>query len=104
MRTPYQPTIECIKLTSVLHALSDPTRLKIARSLYNNHEQCPSTYLEMNIAKSTLSHHLKVLRESGVLKVRIECKQHYYSLRKEDLDFLFPGLLEAIFQTDENLI
>ncbi|MGD8189735.1 ArsR/SmtB family transcription factor [Brevibacillus ginsengisoli] len=104
MRTPYQPTVNCIKLTCVLHALSDPTRLRIARSLYQDSEQCPSTFLEMNVAKSTLSHHIKVLRESGVIKVRIECKQHHYSLRKEDLNALFPGLLEVIFQIDEERI
>lgn len=103
MRTPYQPASSCIRLTSVLHALSDPVRLQIARSLYKNHEQYCATF-EVSVTKSTLSHHLKVLRDAGVIQVRVECKQHFYSLRSEDLDLLFPGLLNIIFQTDASLI
>ncbi|MGO0063829.1 ArsR/SmtB family transcription factor [Brevibacillus fluminis] len=103
MRTPFQPSIDSIKLTSVLHALSDPVRFKIAQCLYNKHELYCATF-QVNVAKSTLSHHIKVLRESGVIKVRIECKQHFYSLRTEDLEALFPGLLKVLFETDTDRI
>ncbi|AKO92820.1 ArsR/SmtB family transcription factor [Priestia filamentosa] len=101
MRTPYQPSRQDIKLPSVLHALSDPLRLKIVKGLSETTEQYCSPYLHLNVAKSTLSHHFKVLREAGVIKVRIEGTQHFYSLRTEDLEALFPGLLPSVLRADE---
>jgi DNA-binding transcriptional ArsR family regulator len=48
--------------------------------------------------KSTLSHHFKVLREAGVTHTRTEGTYNFISLRREDLDARFPGLLDAIIQ------
>ncbi|WP_028400356.1 ArsR/SmtB family transcription factor [Ectobacillus panaciterrae] len=104
MRTPYQPPISEIKLTSVLHALSDPTRLRIAKCLTKTKEQHCASYLNLNVSKSTLSHHIKVLREAGVIQVRIEGTQHFYSLRTEDLEALFPGLMPSILQAEEHMM
>jgi DNA-binding transcriptional ArsR family regulator len=50
------------------------------------------------VAKSTLSHHFKILRDAGVLHCRKEGTQHLNSLRRHDLDDRFPGLLNAILQ------
>lgn len=95
MKQPFHPNINDINLTSVLYALSDPTRLDIVTKLAKNKElSCNS--LALTIPKSTLSHHIKVLRESGLTNVRIEGTQHFYSLRNADLDVRFPGLLESI--------
>ncbi|MFG3658668.1 ArsR/SmtB family transcription factor [Streptomyces sp. NPDC047706] len=44
------------------------------------------------VAKSTLSHHLKVLREAGVTQTRQEGTRCYVTLRRETLDARFPGL------------
>ncbi|RCK09735.1 ArsR family transcriptional regulator [Bacillus licheniformis] len=78
--------------TAVLQALSDPYRLEIVKALADTAEKTCGTCTNLNIAKSTLSHHFKVLREAGLLKVRIEGKHHYYSLIKPPLchlEFLF---------------
>ncbi|WFR63997.1 transcriptional regulator [Paenibacillus amylolyticus] len=48
-----------------------------------------------------MSHHIKILREAGVIQPRIEGKQHFYSLRKEELNARFPGLVEMILNTTE---
>ncbi|QYR21898.1 metalloregulator ArsR/SmtB family transcription factor [Paenibacillus sp. sptzw28] len=104
MRKPYQPSINEIKLSSVLHALSDPRRLQIVKSLSEKFEQNCTIYHELEIPKSTLTHHLKVLREAGVTKLRIEGTQHYYSLRIEDLEQLFPGLVHSILNVNSELI
>jgi DNA-binding transcriptional ArsR family regulator len=103
MRKPYVVSINDIRLASVLHALSDPRRLQIVMSLRDNVEQNCTIYHDM-MPKSTLTHHLKVLREAGVAKVRIEGTQHFYSLRTEDLEQLFPGLLSAILSVKPELI
>lgn len=51
----------------------------------------------MQIAKSTLSHHLRTLREAGVTRTQIEGTRRIMSIRTEDLELLFPGLLDSIF-------
>jgi DNA-binding transcriptional ArsR family regulator len=48
------------------------------------------------IGKSTLSHHLRVLREAGVIATRAEGTSKFSRLRCADLDARFPGLLGAI--------
>ncbi|MFN2746653.1 MULTISPECIES: ArsR/SmtB family transcription factor [Bacillus] len=87
-----------MKLISVLQALSDPIRLEIVQALAETAEKTCGSCSNFKVAKSTLSHHFKVLREAGLLKVRIEGKHHYYSLCKDELDKQFPGLIDAILQ------
>ncbi|TYR81646.1 helix-turn-helix transcriptional regulator [Priestia megaterium] len=103
MRIPYQPPQSEICLTAVLHALSDPNRLRIVQCLEKRKENHCSYYQNLNVSKSTLSHHFKVLREAGIIKVRIEGTQHFYSIRRKELDELFPGLLSSIVQVSEDL-
>lgn len=91
----YHPDRHAIQMTEVFAALSDPHRIEIVRILANTHEQMCGTF-EMGIVRSTLSHHLKVLREAGVIRSRVDGTQRYVSLRREDLDARFPGLLDAI--------
>jgi DNA-binding transcriptional ArsR family regulator len=97
MRLLYHPDPKDISLAGVLYALGDPVRLEIVRRLATKGEQ-PCAALDLAIARSTMSHHFKVLRESGVLYCRKEGTQHLNSLRREDLDALFPGLLDAVLQ------
>jgi DNA-binding transcriptional ArsR family regulator len=97
MRLLYHPDQKDISLAGVLYALGDPIRLEIVRLLATKGEQ-PCSGFDFAIAKSTMSHHFRVLRESGVLYCRKEGTQHLNSLRREDLDTLFPGLMEAVLQ------
>jgi DNA-binding transcriptional ArsR family regulator len=97
MRPIYHPTAEDITLAGILYALGDPVRLEIVKRLAVNQELSCSD-LDLQVAKSTLSHHFKILRESGVLYCRKQGTQHMNSLRREDLDRTFPGLLDAILQ------
>ncbi len=59
-----QPEIETVALHAVLFALSDPTRLAIARALADGEEHSAGD-LAGDVPKSTMSHHLKILREAG---------------------------------------
>ncbi|MEE1794327.1 helix-turn-helix transcriptional regulator [Streptomyces sp. BE308] len=102
MRTLSHPARSDIELTAVFHALSDPTRLSIVRSLVGIDEQSCGT-LDIPLSKSTLSHHLKVLRDAGVTHTRIEGTHRYMSLRREDLDARFPGLLDVALAGDSTL-
>ncbi|WP_082247168.1 ArsR/SmtB family transcription factor [Bacillus haynesii] len=91
-----------MSLSAVLYALSDQIRLQIIKNLAEAGEQSCSA-VNVPIPKSTLSHHFKVLRESGVIHTRIEGTQRFISLRQEDLNSRFPGLLQIVLHTDEPL-
>ena len=95
MRTLYHPARNDLALESVLYALSDPVRLRIVQALARDGERACGTFA-LPLAKATLSHHLKVLREAGIVSVRQEGTQRLNSLRRADLDARFPGLLDAI--------
>ena len=53
-------------------------------------------HFEIGKPKSSLSHHFRVLRESGVIATRREGTALLNSLRRQDLDSRFPGLLKAV--------
>jgi DNA-binding transcriptional ArsR family regulator len=97
MRLVYHPEIENVSLAGVLYALGDPVRLEIVRRLAEQGE-LPCAALCIPIAKSTLSHHFKILRDAGVLYCRREGTQHFNSLRRQELDDRFPGLLEVVLK------
>jgi DNA-binding transcriptional ArsR family regulator len=95
MREPHHPPREELELSSVLHALSDPARLEIVRRLaYGDEPHCGT--FELGLSKATLSHHFRVLRECGVVLVRPQGRRRLLSLRTDDLNARFPGLIEAI--------
>lgn len=102
MRTLHHPALEDISLSAVLYALSDNYRLEIVRRLAVGGEQTCGA-LALPVAKSTLSHHFKVLRESGVIYSRTEGRECFNSLRQADLESRFPGLLAAVLQASEPL-
>jgi DNA-binding transcriptional ArsR family regulator len=89
------PSVEDLDLPTVLHALSDPVRLQIVHDLARE-RACTCGALAVPVAKSTLSHHLRVLREAGVTLTEPEGTQRVVSLRAGDLDARFPGLLVAV--------
>ncbi len=95
MREPYHPARDEITLPGVLYALSDPLRLEIIRILEATGET-PCGAVDLGVPKSTLSHHLKVLREAGVTRARSQGTWLFISLRREDLDERFPGLFDAV--------
>jgi DNA-binding transcriptional ArsR family regulator len=97
MRAIYHPIREQLSLSGVLHALSDPVRLEIVRSLAEGTEASCGE-LGVPVSKSTLSHHLKVLRDAGLTQTRAEGVHRFVSLRAVDVDARFPGLLGCVLE------
>ena len=94
-----EPAAEAFQLPRILAALSDPNRLAAVRFVARNGESWCAQVMEqalLPMTKSTFSHHLRILRESGVLTKRIQGARGYTSLRKADLDSRFPGLIDSI--------
>ena len=87
-----------IELHEVLHALSDPVRLQIVAELAESGTERTCGSLDLPVAKSTCTHHFKVLREAGVIRQRQEGTTRLTSLRDEDLEARFPGLLATVLR------
>ncbi|HEY4346116.1 MAG TPA: metalloregulator ArsR/SmtB family transcription factor [Gaiellaceae bacterium] len=93
----HHPGADAIDLATVLHVLGDPARLTIVRTLMADGEQnCAALQGRLEIPVSTCSYHLRLLREAGVTRTRVSGTLRYMSVRREDLDARFPGLLDAI--------
>ncbi|MCU7378938.1 metalloregulator ArsR/SmtB family transcription factor [Clostridiales Family XIII bacterium ASD5510] len=75
-------------------AFCDENRLKILELLRNG-EQCACMLLEeLNISQSTLSHHMRILCDSGIVDGRKEGKWMYYSISKEGKESALKALGE----------
>lgn len=62
------------KMAKVFKALSDPNRIFILEMLKSG-EKCACKILEeLHIGQSTLSHHMKILSDSGIIKCRKDGK------------------------------
>jgi DNA-binding transcriptional ArsR family regulator len=98
-QTDLHPAREELELPAVLHALSDPVRLQIVVALASRPDACPTGSIEVPVTKSTCTHHFRVLREAGVIHQRPEGTARMNTLRREDLDARFPGLLDTILSS-----
>jgi DNA-binding transcriptional ArsR family regulator len=96
----HHPERDELELPGVLHALSDPQRLEIVRRLSGSDEPCPCGSIKLGVSKSTMTHHFRVLRESGVIRQKREGTSKLTELRREDLDARFPGLLDAVLTSE----
>lgn len=95
MRLYPHPPADDFLMERVLYALSDSIRLGIVRQLA---QAGPATCGELDGGrpKSTVSHHFKVLREAGLVRSESNGTTHINTLRRDDLEARFPGLLMAI--------
>jgi DNA-binding transcriptional ArsR family regulator len=92
------PDLAEIELPAVLFALSDPARLDLVRELA---VQGPLTVAQCqaqgaDVPKSTFSHHLKTLREAGLIRNEPSGRQRTVTLRRDEVEARFPGLLGAV--------
>ncbi|MBC2874903.1 helix-turn-helix transcriptional regulator [Streptomyces sp. TYQ1024] len=98
-----QPDAGDIRLEKVLSALGDPVRLHLFHVLGTD-EQCDCDSVRLGLGhlhKSTVSHHMRVLREAGVTSTRAVGRNRHVALRRDDLDARFPGLVDALLAAGE---
>lgn len=93
------PDLADVELVDVLRALADPIRLDIVRRLADGEPRPKSEVAAVaDVQKSTMSHHFKTLRESGLTKWTVSGRTHLIVLRRAELDARFPGLIDSLLE------
>lgn len=93
-----QSTDETAFKQRIFFALSEPGRYTIVRMLYHvGHEMgCNELNQHVEIDKSTMSYHLRTLREIGMITTRTQGRQKFVTLNTRKIESVFPGLLEKL--------
>lgn len=92
------PSKDDITLEGVLSALADPMRLRIVKALMGRDScmSCTEAAPCPDMAKSTLSHHFRVLRDAGLIQTSKRGVEHRNVVREDDINSRFPKLLPTI--------
>ena len=99
------PSLKDVPLASLLHALSDSTRLAIVRRLDDNRKgnadglACNCAAPE-ELPRATMSNHFTVLRSAGLIESRKQGTMVINQLRRDEIDARFPGLRDAVLQAE----
>ena len=91
------PKASDLDLATILRTAGDPVRLEIVRLLADDQERrCTTVGDTLEIPASTLSYHLRLLREAGLTRTRAAGTERHVSLRRDDLEALYPGLIDVL--------
>lgn len=94
-------SMDAVQATKMFKALDDVTRVKIVEFLTGG-EQCACMLLAfLDIAQPTLSHHMRILCESGLVSGRKVGKWMYYSLSKDGFTLMLSYLDQIKTSIDE---
>ncbi|WP_311131947.1 ArsR/SmtB family transcription factor [Nonomuraea gerenzanensis] len=97
-RTVDNPSAGEVTLQQFLEAVADPVRRSmIAQLAVAGHDLSCGTF-DLPVSRSTATHHFNVLREAGIIHQRYEGTTKINTLRPDDLDTRFPGLLPAVIE------
>lgn len=87
------------KIAAVFKALGDENRIRILKLLHGG-EKCACKLLEaLSISQPTLSHHMKILCDSGIAVGRKEGKWTHYSISREGVQEI-EILLQCLFSSE----
>lgn len=92
---PSHPDVGSVEVDEVLRALADPTRRQIVRLLLAEGDRPCGTF-GLSVAASTLSHHFRTLRNAGILRQYDDGRQRMNTLRLDELESRFPGLVRTV--------
>lgn len=100
MKPLVHPAIKDVPLEAILHALADPVRVALISEIVQQEgpRNCTGLVgmLEQPIPKSTLSQHMRILREAGLIRCERRGVEMRNTSRHEEVNARYPGLLQAI--------
>jgi DNA-binding transcriptional ArsR family regulator len=93
------PPVESLDLATVMKALGDPVRLEMVRTVEAEGEMiCTVLYDRLGLPPSTGSYIHRQLREAGITRARAVGPKRMISIRREDLEQRFPGLIDLVIR------
>jgi DNA-binding transcriptional ArsR family regulator len=93
------PAVESLDLATVMKALGDPLRIELVRIVDKEGEiLCSELYERLGLPPSTGSYVHRQLREAGVTRARAVGPKRMISIRREDLEQRFPGLIDLVIR------
>ena len=98
VREIHHPAAGDLDLATILRTVGDPLRLQLVRELASTGAEptCGQISESMGLPTSTCSYHLRLLREAGLTRTRAAGTERRISLRRDDLEQRFPGLVEVL--------
>lgn len=100
-RSVENPSLDGVPLQQFLEALTDPVRRRAVAQLAAAGEALSCGTFVMPVAPSTATHHFNVLREAGVIRQYYVGTTKLNTLRAEELEKRFPGLLSSVLAAVE---
>jgi DNA-binding transcriptional ArsR family regulator len=92
------PSMKDLTIDGILYALSDPIRRAIVAKLSNCESMSCAKSCAEGLSPSTISFHHKTLRENGLIRSEKRGVEVINTLRKDEIDKKFPGLLDSILR------
>ncbi|GAA4607640.1 helix-turn-helix domain-containing protein [Actinoallomurus liliacearum] len=99
-RIPPHPDVRTVPLQRVLEALVDPVRRSIVTQLCDATADLKCGGFDIPVSNSTATHHFRILREAGLIRQYYVGTSRMNALRRDEVDEVFPGLLDAIVSAD----
>jgi DNA-binding transcriptional ArsR family regulator len=100
MKPLVHPAIEDVPLEVILHALADPVRVALFAEIVAQEcaQNCTMlvSVLHKPIPKSTLSQHMRILREAGLIRGERHGVEMRNTSRCAEIDARYPGLIVSI--------
>jgi DNA-binding transcriptional ArsR family regulator len=92
------PSVDEMDLGALFAALADPHRRQVIEDLCAEEDGVERTCasFKLDVSKSTLTHHFRVMREAGLLRQVNYGNSRKVALRREELESRFPGLLDLV--------
>lgn len=100
------PARDEMQLGAILWALADPLRRRVVADLIRAPHCGERTCVSFNlpVSKASLTHHFRVLREAGLIRQVDRGNSRGATLRQEDVETRFPGLLALVASDATSLV
>jgi len=89
-------------VTAISSALSDATRVRLLAALFQGELCVCQLVMLVELAQSTVSKHLSILRQAGLVKARRDGRYQYFSLAGEESTMLIRGVIAWLVKTLAN--
>ncbi|MFJ3671040.1 ArsR/SmtB family transcription factor [Streptomyces sp. NPDC090106] len=95
-----EPSVDSLNLTLILGALAEPGRRALMTEMYRSTEPVDCALVVeragLGLSNPTISHHYRVLREAGLIRTVAQGRKRIVTVRRDDMETRFPGLLSAV--------